>query len=90
MSLDEMCRYALDRHYSQLAYLLHSEHYGEADQPRKAKLDTARSALEAKLAGMAGKTNALEQFLMDMRDESKRRVRSGVVAGAGVLDGTKD
>jgi hypothetical protein len=72
MSLDERCRYALDQHYSQLAYLLHSEHYGEADLAHKAKLDTARSAIEAKLAGMAGKTDALSQFVADLRAGVRR------------------
>src|SRR5512138_630759 len=42
MTLDERCRYALDHHYSQLAYLLFSSHYGEVGQTDKAKLDTAR------------------------------------------------
>jgi hypothetical protein len=85
MALDERCRFALDQHYSQLAYLLHSEHYGEADAARKTKLDTARTALEAKLAGMAGKTNALEQFLQDLRDPANRRI-SRPVAERGVLN----
>jgi hypothetical protein len=84
MSLDERCRYALDQHYSQLAYILHSEHYGEADPPRKAKLDTARQAIEAKLAGMAGKTDALSQFLLDMK-ENGGRIRRSVEVG---LNGT--
>lgn len=81
MSLDERCRYALDQHYSQLAYLLHSQHYGEADASHKAKLDTARLAIEAKLAGMAGKTNALDQFLNELRT-GNRRVASPVLVDA--------
>jgi hypothetical protein len=72
MSLDERCKYALDQHYSQLAYLLHSEHYGQAEPALKGKLDTARNAIEAKLAGMAGKTDALSQFLMDLKTGSRR------------------
>ncbi len=72
MSLDERCRYALDQHYSQLAYLLHSNHYGEAQPADKAKLDTARQAIESKLAGMAGKTDALSQFLLDLKTGTRR------------------
>lgn len=66
MSLDERCRNALDLHYSQLAYLLRSSHYGEVGQADKAKLDTARQAIESKLAGMAGKTDALSRFFDDI------------------------
>lgn len=66
MTLDERCRYALDHHYSQLAYILFSSHYGEVGQVDKAKLDTARQAIEAKLAGLAGKTDALSQFFADL------------------------
>lgn len=67
LSLDERCKHALDNHYSQLAYLLHSEHYATADTPTKQKLDTARAAIEAKLAGVAGKTDVLSAFLDDVR-----------------------
>jgi hypothetical protein len=80
MSLDERCRYALDQHYGQLAYLLHSQHYAEADPAHKAKLDTARTAIETKLAGMAGKTDALSQFLADLRTGT-RRVGPGALIG---------
>lgn len=82
MSLDERCRYALDQHYSQMAYLLHSNHYGAAESTLKAKLDTARQAIEAKLAGMAGKTDALSQFL-ERLGAGNRRV------GAPALDEVK-
>ena len=85
MTLDQRCRYALDQHYSQLAYLLQSEHYGEADQSHKAKLDTARQAIEAKLAGMAGKTDVLSQFLLDIK-EGKLKVGRPIP----VVDGSKN
>lgn len=67
MSLEERCRYALDQHYSQLAYLLYSTHYAEATAGDKQKLDTARTALEAKMAGTAGKGDAMSQFWDDLR-----------------------
>jgi hypothetical protein len=67
MTLEERCKYALDQHYSQLAYLLYSQHYAEVAQGDKSKLDTARTAIEAKLAGTAGKGAPLDQFFEDLR-----------------------
>ena len=67
MALDERIRYALDQHYSALAYLLFSTNYIEAAAPEKAKIDTARTALEMKLAGMAGKGDALSRFFDDLQ-----------------------
>jgi hypothetical protein len=68
MTLDERIRLALDHTYSQMAYLLFSKHYGEVGQADKSKLDTARQALEAKLAGTAGKGDALSQFFADIKE----------------------
>ena len=67
MNLDEKIKYALDLHYAQLAYFLYSNHYAEVEQQGKAKLDTARTALETKLAGRAGQGNELERFFADVR-----------------------
>jgi hypothetical protein len=67
MSLDERCKTALEQHYSQLAYVLYSNHYAEANQVEKSRLDTARQALEAKQAGTAGKGDAMSQFFDDIR-----------------------
>lgn len=67
LTLEERIRLALDQTYAQMAYLLYSKHYGEVAPNDKAKLDTARQALEAKLAGTAGKTDALTQFFEDVR-----------------------
>lgn len=66
MSLDERIRYALDLHYSSLAHFLFSHNYSEIGAADKAKADTARVALEAKLAGMSGKTDALTRFFDDI------------------------
>lgn len=66
MSLDERIRAALDRTYSGMAWLLYSQHYAEADNSMKSKLDAARQALEAKLAGTSGKLDALSQFFDDI------------------------
>lgn len=66
MTTEERMRHALDLHYSQLAYVLYSQNYLEAGTGEKAKADTARSAIEAKLAGTAGKLNAMDQFYDDL------------------------
>lgn len=66
MTLMERINLALDQHYNGLAYLLYSQNYMEASQTDKAKLDTARGALEAKLAGTAGKESPLDRFFSDL------------------------
>ena len=66
MSDDEKARAMLSQHYAQLAYFLGSIHYAEANAAEKAKLDTARSTLEAKVAGVAGKGDALQRFFDDL------------------------
>jgi hypothetical protein len=66
MSLEERIKTALDQHYAGLAYLLFSTNYVEAGSVEKGKLDSARVALEAKMAGTAGKTDALSQFFADI------------------------
>lgn len=67
MTLDERMHHALSLHYSQLATLLFTNNYIEATAPEKTKMDTARTALEAKVAGTAGQMNAMEQFFADVK-----------------------
>lgn len=66
MTLEEKIKTATDNHYAQLAYFLFSHNYTEMNQTDKAKADTARQALENKLAGTSGKTDALSQFFADI------------------------
>jgi hypothetical protein len=66
MSLEDRMRTALDQHYNSLAYFLYSHNYTEANSSDKPKIDTARQAIEAKLAGQAGKLDALSQFFDDI------------------------
>lgn len=66
MTLDEKIHYALNLHYCQLAFTLYSNHYGEVGPADLTKLNTARVALESKLAGTAGKTDALSRFFDDI------------------------
>lgn len=67
MSLDERIRVGLDRNRAGMAYILYSINYSEASPSEKAKLDTARGALEAYVAGNAGKGSPLDDFLADMK-----------------------
>jgi phosphoglucomutase len=76
---DEKAKTALSHHYNQLAYLLYSHHYAEVGQADKTKLDTARTALEAKLAGTAGKGDPLTQFFDDIKTGKLKL--AGPVAG---------
>jgi hypothetical protein len=66
LTLEEQIKNALDQHYRGLAYFLHSHHYAEVGDKDKAKLDTARTALEQKQAGTAGKGDALTRFFDDI------------------------
>jgi hypothetical protein len=67
MSLDEMLNASLAQHYRTLAFLLYSTNYITANQGEKSKLDSARQAIEAKIAGTAGKVDALSAFYDDLR-----------------------
>lgn len=67
MSLDEQISAGLNQQYSSMAYLCFSCNYIEASASDKAKLDTARVALEAKQAGTSGQANPIEQFFADIK-----------------------
>jgi len=67
MTLDERIEHGLTQHYNSLAYLLFSQNYSSVGPADKAKLDSARQALEAKKAGTAGQGTPLDRFLDDMR-----------------------
>lgn len=66
MSLEERLQHAIEKHYSEMAYYLHSHNYNDLEGAMKQKADTCRTALEAKLAGMAGKSDAMTQFFNDL------------------------
>jgi hypothetical protein len=67
MSLKEKMNSALDQHYAGLAYYLYSNNYSDLGPQERAKADTARVAIEQKVAGTAGKLNALEEFFTDVK-----------------------
>ena|SRR3990167_1912016 len=63
---------ALDKHYAELAFFLWSHNYADLDGAGKQKADTCRQALEAKVAGTAGKGNAMERFYEDLLVQYKK------------------
>lgn len=67
MTPQEKMDYALELHYNQLALMLFATNYMEANAQDKVKMDDARKAIEAKLAGTAGQVGALEMFYSDLR-----------------------
>lgn len=67
MTLEERIENGLNYHYNSLAYLLFSTNYSSVGPADKAKLDSARQALEAKKAGTAGQGDALSRFMNDFR-----------------------
>lgn len=66
MSVEEKLRFSIDKHYTEMAYFLYSHNYSELQGSEKTKADTCRQALEARLAGMAGKVDALSRFFDDL------------------------
>ena len=80
MSIDEQIKTSLDFTYRSMAYFLLTHNYGTLGRDDKAKADTARGALEAKLAGTAGKTDALSEFFADLR-AGKLQARMSAQAG---------
>lgn len=66
-SPQERIELSLEKVYNEMAYFLFSHNYGDLQGDKQRKADTCRLALEAKLAGMAGKMDALYQFWSDMK-----------------------
>ena len=57
---------ALTKHYNELAYVLWTTNYADVTGAAKTKADTCRQAIEAKVAGMAGKESPLARFYHDL------------------------
>lgn len=66
MSLEERIQYSINKHYTEMAYFLYSHNYAQLVGADKQKADTCRQTLEAKIAGMSGKTDALTRFWEDI------------------------
>lgn len=68
LDLPGRIQFAIDKHYSEMAYFLYANNYAELVGADKIKADTCRQALEAKLAGQAGKMSALTMFWDDVKN----------------------
>jgi hypothetical protein len=63
---DQRLDLSLRKHYNEMAYFLWTTNYTECDGASKMKSDTCRQAIEAKVAGMAGKESPLASFYHDL------------------------
>lgn len=80
MGADERIKFAIDKHYTEMAYFLYAHNYADLTGQDKAKADTCRTALEAKLAGTAGKLSELEQFWGEMRAKAAAKSAAAPVS----------
>jgi len=65
-TMEEKIQFAINKHYTELAYFLYSHNYVDTTGTDLTKINQARQVLEAKLAGMAGKMDALTRFWDDV------------------------
>jgi|TARA_R100001086_G_scaffold199110_2_gene115380 hypothetical protein len=63
---------ALQKHYNELAYFLWTTNYAECVGAEKIKADTCRAAMEAKVAGMAGRESPLATFYHELLARSEQ------------------
>ena len=63
---DQRLDISIRKHYNEMAYFLWTTNYTECDGASKLKSDTCRQAIEAKVAGMAGKESPLASFYHDL------------------------
>ena len=80
LTTEQKMRLSLDKQYVEMAYFLYSRNYVELNGAERSKADTCRVALEAKLAGTAGKLNAVEQFWTDV---TSGKIKLSSAAGGG-------
>lgn len=67
MTLGEKLDLVISKSYTEMAYYLYSNNMAELTGPDLAKAQAFRVAIEQKLAGQAGKLDALSQFWDDLR-----------------------
>lgn len=65
MSLQEKLEYSINKHYAELAFFLYNTNYNDLVGSERAKADMCRTVIESKLAGMAGKQDAMTRFFDD-------------------------
>lgn len=88
MTAHERISLAIDKHYTEMAYFLYSRNYVDLGGADKAKADTCRAALEAKLAGTAGKLSAVEQFWSDVVAGKVKLSKSSSEGAASPMTGS--
>ena len=71
---EERLQLAIEKHYAEMAYFLWTHNYADLQGPDRSKADTCRAALEAKLAGTAGKGNALERLYEEIVQRNRQAV----------------
>jgi len=81
MSLQEKLEYSINKHYSELAFFLYNSNYNDLIGPDRTKADVCRTVIESKLAGMAGKQDAMTRFLDDFltKQSAPKFVSSNVI-----------
>jgi len=67
MTNEERILFAIDKHYNEMATFLYSHNYCELVGNDRQKADICRAALEAKIAGTAGKLGPIESFWHDIK-----------------------
>lgn len=71
LSTEERAKVGVEKTYNAMAYFLFCHNYGELETAKRSKADACLKALEAKLAGMAGKGDLLTQFWAEAVAKSK-------------------
>lgn len=66
LSDEQRLEIAIKKHYNEMAYFLWTTNYSESTGNEKLKADTCRTAIETKLAGLAGQDSPLSRFYHDM------------------------
>lgn len=74
---EERLQIALDKHYAEMAYFMWTHNYTDLSGVDKVKADTCRAALEAKLAGTAGKGSILDRFYEEVIATQRARIKVG-------------
>lgn len=85
LTLDQQIEFALNKNYAELAYFLYSSNYSTMNSTERMKADIARSALESKVAGSAGKLDPLMQWFSDIKSGKVKLGQSvAPIAGSNV------
>lgn len=71
MNATEQIEKSLKKHYSEQAYYLFSHNFTDLNPSELTKANLARTTLEAKLAGNAGKVDAMTAFMGEMVEKLK-------------------